>query len=97
MIRSTLGAPFGGTILGRQQGFDWSAFRLICPPNGAGGFGRYLPSTVVVASGEHGAPVVCWANAPFAAVPASDNAVSATRSTRAVQKLSILPLLLYSP
>ena len=30
------------------------------PPKGAGGFGRYLPSTVVVALGEHGVPEVCW-------------------------------------
>jgi len=30
------------------------------PPKGAGGFGRYLPSTVVVAPGEHGVPEVCW-------------------------------------
>jgi hypothetical protein len=33
----------------------------IVPPNGAGGFGRYLPSIVVVALGEPGVPVICWA------------------------------------
>ena len=29
----------------------------------AGGGGSYLPSIVVVALGEPGVPVICWANA----------------------------------
>src|SRR5450631_3801877 len=60
MIRSTLGAPFGGTTVGGQNGFDCSALRLITPPNFAGGAGRYFPSMVVVALGEPGATGVCW-------------------------------------
>ena len=32
---------------------------LIIPPNLGGGFGTYLPSTVVVAVGEPGVPVIC--------------------------------------
>src|ERR1700734_2899026 len=59
MIRSTLGAPFGGTTVGGQNGFDCSAPRLITPPNFAGGAGRYFPSMVVVAPGEPGATGVC--------------------------------------
>ena len=39
MISSTLGAPFGGTTRAGQYGLDWAAFRLISPPNFAGGFG----------------------------------------------------------
>jgi hypothetical protein len=34
---------------------------LISPPNVGGGDGRYLPSIVMVASGEPGMPVVCCA------------------------------------
>src|SRR5215469_12277451 len=59
MITKMLGAPLGGTTRGGQHGLDSLALRLISPPKGAGGFGRYLPSTVVVAAGEHGVPVVC--------------------------------------
>ena len=57
MISSTLGAPLGGTTVGGQYGFERSASRLMTPPNFAGGGGRYLPSIVVVALGEPGAPV----------------------------------------
>jgi hypothetical protein len=45
----------GGTTRGGQYGLDWAALRLMTPPNGAGGFGRYLPSIVVVAAGDPGA------------------------------------------
>jgi hypothetical protein len=61
MIRSTFGAPRGGTTLAGQKGFDWLAWRLISPPNFGGGGGRYLPSIVVVAPGEPGVPVICCA------------------------------------
>src|ERR1700758_5276785 len=61
MINNTLGAPLGGTTRGGQYGLDWLALRLITPPNGAGWGGRYFPSMVVVALGEPGTPVICWA------------------------------------
>ena len=61
MISKMLGAPLGGTTVGGQYGLESLASRLIVPPNGAGGGGRYLPSIVVVALGEPGVPVVCWA------------------------------------
>ena len=61
MISKTLGAPLGGTTVGGQYGLESLASILIVPPNGAGGFGRYLPSIVVVALGEPGVPVICWA------------------------------------
>jgi hypothetical protein len=51
----------GGTTLDGQNGLESLASILIVPPNGAGGGGRYLPSIVVVALGEPGVPVVCWA------------------------------------
>src|SRR6185437_9329637 len=63
MIRSTLGAPLGGTTRAGQYGFDWLAWRLISPPNFGGGGGRYFPSIVVVAPGEPGVPVICCAAA----------------------------------
>src|SRR5262245_40270189 len=52
MMRSTLGAPLGGTTCGGHQGFESFALRLIVPPNLGGGGGRYLPSMVVVALGD---------------------------------------------
>src|ERR1700730_8569000 len=63
MIRSTLGAPLGGTTRAGQYGFDWLAWRLISPPNFGGCGGRYFPSIVVVAPGEPGVPVICCAAA----------------------------------
>ena len=59
-MRRTLGTPFGGTTWAGQYGLESLESRLIVPPNGAGGGGRYLPSIVVVAPGEPGVPVV-WA------------------------------------
>jgi hypothetical protein len=39
MIRSTFGAPLGGTICGFQYGFESFASNPIVPPNGGGGLG----------------------------------------------------------
>ena len=58
MIRSTFGAPFGGTMLGGQKGFDSAAVSLMTPPNFGSGGGSCFPSIVVVALGEPGSPVV---------------------------------------
>src|ERR1700759_5875285 len=63
MMSSTLGAPFGGTTRGGHHAFDSDAFSLITPPNAGSGGGSCLPVIVVVASGEPGTPVTCWANA----------------------------------
>src|SRR6267378_2004791 len=63
MMRSTLGAPLGGTTVGGQYGLDCSAPRLMTPPKFGDGGGRYLPSMVVVALGEPGTPLICWAPA----------------------------------
>src|SRR5499426_3538234 len=63
MISKTLGAPFGGTTVAGQDGLESFASKLIVPPKGEAGGGRYFPSIVVVASGEPGVPVVCWASA----------------------------------
>ena len=61
---STFGAPFGGTTRGGHQVFDPSAVSLITPPNSGGGGGSCLPSIVIVALGEPGVPLICWAMAP---------------------------------
>ena len=61
MISSTLGAPFGGTTRGAHQGLDCSASFLITPPNFGSGAGNCLLLMVVVALGEPGTPVICWA------------------------------------
>src|SRR5262244_546879 len=63
MISKTLGAPFGGTTLAGQNGLESFESKLIVPPKGGAGGGRCFPSIVVVASGEPGVPVVCWASA----------------------------------
>src|SRR6266436_201657 len=70
MMRSTLGAPFGGTMRGGHQGFESLALSLITPPNFGGGGGSCLPLIVVVALGEPSTPLICWACAVTAA---SDN------------------------
>src|SRR5215472_4727080 len=63
MISKTSGAPFGGTTVAGQNGLESFESKLIVPPKGGAGGGRYFPSIVVVASGEPGVPVVCWASA----------------------------------
>src|SRR6476659_918598 len=83
MIRRTLGAPLGGTTAGGQYGFDCAASRPISPPNFDGGGGRYLPSIVVVALGEPGVPVICWARA-VVAIAKSEHAVSRPADDRSL-------------
>src|SRR5882724_8420891 len=61
MIRRTLGAPLGGTTRGGHQVFDSLALSLITPPNDSGGGGSCFPSSVIVALGEPGTPVIFWA------------------------------------
>src|SRR6266851_32284 len=67
MMSNTLGAPFGGTTRGAHQAFDSEAFSLITPPNFGSGGGSCFPVIVVVAPGEPGSPVICWALALNAA------------------------------
>jgi hypothetical protein len=78
MINKTFGAPFGGTTVGGQYGFESLALSLMTPPNFAGGGGSCLPSSVVVALGEPGTPVTCCADAGNAL---SDNAAEISIST----------------
>src|SRR5271169_1223586 len=63
MMRSTLGAPLGGTTRGGHQGVESLALSLITPPNFGGGGGICFPSMVVVALGEPNVPVTCCAEA----------------------------------
>src|SRR4030095_3483562 len=58
MIKSTLGAPLGGTTVGGQYGLESGAVSLSTPPNFGSGGGSCFPSIVVVALGEPGVPVV---------------------------------------
>src|SRR5437660_4624449 len=63
MMSSTLGAPLGGTRRGGHHSLEPVTVSLITPPNFGGSGGSCLPSIVVVALGEPGVPVICWANA----------------------------------
>src|SRR5262245_28304592 len=81
MISKTFGAPFGGTTVAGQYGLESFASRLIVPPKGGAGGGRYFPSIVVVASGEPGLPVVCWASADPAARAARTEADKTNAAT----------------
>src|SRR5690242_17190896 len=63
MISRTFGAPLGGTTCGGQYGLESLAVSLITPPNFGGSGGSCLPSSVIVALGEPGVPVICWAAA----------------------------------
>src|SRR5271156_2604855 len=80
MMRSTLGAPLGGTILGGHQGVESLALSLITPPNFGGGDGICLPSIVVVALGEPGVPVTCCPY-PFEASVRNNRVTASNRST----------------
>src|SRR6516165_9934316 len=62
MINRMFGAPCGGTTLGGHHGVDSLAVSLITPPNFGSGGGSCLPLIVVVASGEPGVPLICWAH-----------------------------------
>src|ERR1700724_1576576 len=64
MISRTLGAPFGGTTRGGHHGRESLALSLMTPPNFTGGGGSCFPSIVIVALGEPGVPLICWAFAP---------------------------------
>src|SRR6266700_5990420 len=61
MMSSTLGAPLGGTTRGGHHGCESLALSLMIPPNFRGGGGSCLPSIVIVALGEPGVPLICWA------------------------------------
>ena len=63
MISRMFGAPFGGTTRGAHPYFDCSAPSLITPLNFGSGGGSCFPLMVVVALGEPGVPVICWAPA----------------------------------
>src|SRR4029453_18130347 len=69
MISNTFGAPLGGSTDGGQYGLESLAVSLITPPNFGGSGGSCLPSSVIVAPGEPGVPVICWAAAGAASKP----------------------------
>ena len=87
MIKSTLGAPLGGTTRGGHQGVDCAAFSLITPPNFGSGGGNCFPSMVVVALGEPGTPVVCWAMQGSAAMIKTN--INATGKMSRAQRLGL--------
>src|SRR5262245_28536066 len=73
IIRSMLGAFFGGTMRGAHQYFDCKASSLITPPNFGSGAGSCFPSIVVVALGEPGTPVTRTGSpSPAAAAPSRE-------------------------
>src|SRR5215813_2871182 len=63
MIKSTFGAPFGGTIRGGHHAVDPWTVCLITPPNFGSGLGSCAGFAVVVALGAPGVPVRCAATA----------------------------------
>src|SRR6266852_2844329 len=95
MMSSTLGAPFGGTTRGGHQAFDSEAFSLITPPNGGSGGGSCFPLMVVVALGEPGSPVVCWAEADNTGV--KRKAAMATAQSPEIEAAIIFLLLVMFP
>src|SRR5215470_17852536 len=68
MIRSTFGAPFGGTMRAGQYGSEPFVVRSILPPNFCGGGGSCSPLIDIVAAGEPGGGLPCWADTVVAAV-----------------------------
>src|SRR5271167_810940 len=93
MMRSTLGAPLGGTMRGGHQGLESLAVSLITPPNFGGGGGSCFPSIVVVALGEPNVPVTCCAEAAFPLAKKPETASAPTASFRIPAPKSIRLLL----
>src|SRR5579862_7973389 len=94
MMRSTLGAPFGGTIRGGHQGVESLALSLITPPNFGGGGGSCFPSIVVVALGEPNVPVTCCAaTGRTASTTATRSAAVSARTAKVLGSLCMLFLL----
>src|SRR5271170_6412157 len=89
MMSRTLGAPLGGTTRGGHQGVESLALSLITPPNFGGGGGSCLPSIVVVALGEPGVPVICWATAPSGRVVPR---ITPNDNTRAILSIPLPPI-----
>jgi len=90
MIRRILGAPVGGTTRAGQLGFDCAALSSIRPWNGCCGGGRYLPSIVVMASGEPGAPVICiFCCAATGAAPARVTAIAEMKDSKRLIGMSL--------
>src|SRR5271155_3707618 len=82
MMRSTFGAPLGGTIRGGHQGVESLALSLITPPNFGGGGGSCFPSMVVVALGAPSVPVTCCAAAGATAnITTRKNAATSARNS----------------
>src|SRR5215472_7385814 len=94
MMSKTLGAPLGGTTVGGQYGLESLEPKLIVPPNGAGGGGRYLPSIVVVALGEPGVPVGCCPAAGRTDIVAT-TASAASGSSRMLLVVLMVPSVHY--
>src|SRR5262249_40082142 len=90
-MSSTFGAPCGGTTFGGQEGVEVNASRVITPPNGAGGFGRERPSRVVVALGDPGVPVICWAKEEDAVALTMSVSMSAAPPYRAANNGMFIP------
>src|SRR5690348_15291128 len=86
IIKRMFGAPCGGTTRIGQYGVDCAALRSILPLNGCGGGGSWLPSIVVVALGEPGAPVICCAGADSQ----PDSAPRAKTETLMIQRLALM-------
>src|SRR6516225_4649486 len=67
MISNMFGASFGGTTRGGQYGLESLASKLMTPPKGGRWDGRHVPLIVLVALGEPGTPLICWASTGAAA------------------------------
>src|SRR6478672_1557570 len=80
MIKSTFGAPLGGTTVGGHHGLESGAVSWITPPNFGSGGGSCFPSMVVVAPGEPGVPVV-WICARVEGATATTTAASIPERT----------------
>src|ERR1035438_10229653 len=85
MIRSTLGAPLGGTTRGGHHGLESVALSLITPPNFGAGDGICFPLIVVVASAAPKVPVTCWAEA---ALPPPKKVATASAPRVSFRKLA---------
>src|SRR5208282_259685 len=97
MIKTMLGAPLGGTTRGGHHGVESLALSLITPPKGSDGGGSCLPSSVIVALGEPGTPLICWARAALAFNRQATVNAASSDTLRSTRRLVLIVSSLPSP
>src|SRR3990172_4350713 len=93
-MRSTLGAPLGGTVRGGHQGFDSAAVWLISPPNAGAAGGSAFDLTGAVYAGEPGFAGPAW---PLTGIGAKTATSTAAATPATTTGRTILLFMIFTP